>query len=142
MTAPQFVAIRFATVVPGTYRWLSGLSFKPGAGLKVAKMQSGMELAKAQRFSLSQAREIALQYYHLQAAICHPVTGAELLAETESLRAAVLAKREDHLKQEAIWREREAEIWAPIAKEIRAIIDSPTMRGLANIANRRVEDTD
>ena len=64
--------------------WLESASFADGPGMKVKNMKTTFDIAKAARFSLEAAHDIAVQFSQLRASLVRP-DGSMLRAESEAV---------------------------------------------------------
>lgn len=85
--------------------WLSGVTYAPGDGLRVKKMTTTRDRAKAAPFSLAQAHAIAEQFSQYPASL-EKADGTPLPEETARLRAeqarrhaAAVAARADVVRE-------------------------------------------
>lgn len=92
-TLVQFTLItkRGRVVIKTEPCWIASCSFADGPGMKVKKMTTTRDLAKAARFSLASAHAIAAQFFTKPASLVDE-TGAIKIAETATLYAEQLQR--------------------------------------------------
>lgn len=80
--------------------WIKSVSYKPGPGMQVSKMQTTRNRDEAARFSLATAYDIAVQFSQFPA-ILERADGQILEAETRKLQDEQCTRHETLLRQKA-----------------------------------------
>ena len=126
----QYTVIRFTQVLRQGRRivqrrpvWVRAVSFAPGPGMKVRGVKLTPDLAKAERFGLLTAHDIAVQFSERPASLERP-DGTPLLEATERLQVEQRARHAAAIRNMADIRREWAEALEEIAPLLRKAIEN------------------
>lgn len=121
-TIIQFVLVtrRGRRVIKTEPCWLATCSFADGPGMKVKRMTTTRDFAKAMRWSRASAYEIAVQFSHLPATLVRE-DGTVLEDETTKLQAEQLARHVE-LRRRRVEMDAEFQrVFAPVYEMLKSI---------------------
>lgn len=125
MATNQYTLIQFTSITKRGRRvvsqepcWLATCAFTDGPGMTVKKMTTTRDIAKAARFSLATAHNIAVQFSHLPASLVR-ADGTVLAPETDALRAEQARRRDERRRITQDVNRQFSELLLPIMEALR-----------------------